>query len=234
MKLNKSILVFSFAFVVFAFTSCKDNRETEDRDRMERETDREARMTEENRTAERMDWEENNVFARVQDNSELRSFSQNIDSVRFADSFTDRESSYTIFAPSNEAYQNLNQQERDGMMREENRNQNTAMLHYLMVEEELTSEELREEIENSDGNYSLTTMQGEEITASLEGQNIVLKDASGNTATIIQPDNDASNGVVHIIDKMLRPSDANTNAAAGTTSRNTGNNNRTGTNQNIK
>jgi len=103
-----------------------------------------------------------------------------------------------------------------------------------VVEEELTSEDLKEEIENANGNYSLTTMQGENITASLQGENIVLKDAAGNSATIIQPDNDASNGVVHIIDKMLKPMDASKNAAGTSTGGGDRNTSGTKTGQNLQ
>lgn len=230
MKINKSLFLFSLVFVFLSFTSCKDERKAGDMEDMEMETEREAQRAEEDRLEQdRMEWEENNVFARVHDNSELSTFSQSIDSAAFADSFTDREGSYTIFAPNNAAYGNLNQQEREGMMKGENRNTNMAMLHYLVVEDELTSEELLEEIENANGNYSLTTMQGETITASLQGENIVLKDAAGNTATIIQADNDASNGVIHVIDKILKPKDASKNAA-GTSGNNTG----TQTGQNLQ
>ena len=53
--------------------------------------------------------------------------------------------------------------------------------------------------------YTLTTVNGAELTAMLEGGNVVLRDATGNTATVTQTDIDASNGVIHVIDTVLMP-----------------------------
>ena len=39
----------------------------------------------------------------------------------------------------------------------------------------------------------------------MDGDNVVLRDAAGNTATVTMTDIDASNGVVHVIDTVLMP-----------------------------
>lgn len=131
-------------------------------------------------------------------------------------------STYTIFAPSNTAYEKLPEAERTQMNSntEENRNINVASINYLMVEERLTEDNLRQQIQNSNGSYAINTMQGEQITATLEGDQIVLKDASGNQARITQTDSTASDGVVHVIDGVLKPKDPSKNAAASRMNRN--------------
>ena len=53
--------------------------------------------------------------------------------------------------------------------------------------------------------YTLTTVNGAELTAMMDGDNVVLRDAAGNTATVTMTDIDASNGVVHVIDTVLMP-----------------------------
>lgn len=129
---------------------------------------------------------------------------------------------YTIFAPSNTAYEKLPEAERNQMNSntEENRNINVASINYLMVEERLTEDNLRQQIQNSNGSYAINTMQGEQITATLEGDQIVLRDASGNQARITQTDSTASDGVVHVIDGVLKPKDPSQNAAASRMNRN--------------
>src|SRR5690606_10653955 len=96
--------------------------------------------------------------------------------------------------------------------------------HYLIIDEELTEENLRQEIETAGGTYVLTSIQGEEISVSLEGENVVLTDAAGNKATVVESNRDASNGVIHVIDGIMKPSDLTINEA-GNVNRNQNQNN---------
>lgn len=132
--------------------------------------------------------------------------------------------SYTIFAPSNDAYAGLTETQRNEMMDTQNRDRNTASMNYLMVEQRLTEEQLRQQIQNSNGTYNIKTMQGENITATLDGENIVLRDAQGNQARIVETDTEASDGVIFVIDKVLMPKDPTRNEATNRTGTNTGNN----------
>lgn len=131
--------------------------------------------------------------------------------------------SYTIFAPTNDAYAGLTEAQRKEMMDNQNRDRNTASINYLMVDQRLTEEQLRQQIKNSNGTYTIKTMQGENITATLDGENIVLRDAQGNQARIVETDTEASDGVIFVIDKVLMPKDPSKNEAANRTGTNTGN-----------
>jgi uncharacterized surface protein with fasciclin (FAS1) repeats len=138
---------------------------------------------------------------------------------------------YTIFAPSNEAYEGLTEAQRTEMNDTRNRDRNVASINYLMVEERLTEEQLRQQIQNSNGTYQIRTMQGENITATMDGDEIVLRDASGNEARITETDSEAADGVVHVIDGVLRPKDPSRNeAATRMNNTNTGNTNTGNTN----
>ncbi len=53
----------------------------------------------------------------------------------------------------------------------------------------------------------LTTVQGEPLTVMLNGErNIVVRDAKGDVADISTYDVLQSNGVIHVVDKVLLPS----------------------------
>lgn len=136
---------------------------------------------------------------------------------------------YTIFAPSNDAYGSLTEKERTDWNSTQNRDRNVASINYLMVDQRLTQEQLRQQIQNAKGTYTIKTRQGENLTATLDGNNIVLRDAAGNQARIIESDNEGSNGVIHVIDKVLRPKDATRNDARTNTNTGTGTNTNTGT-----
>jgi uncharacterized surface protein with fasciclin (FAS1) repeats len=60
-------------------------------------------------------------------------------------------------------------------------------------------------IEKGKGKAVLTTVNGEKLTASLDGKNVVLTDAKGGKTTVTAVDLKGSNGVVHVIDAVLLP-----------------------------
>ena len=80
-------------------------------------------------------------------------------------------------------------------------------LDQLLVTRGLTESraKARAAIEAGGGSATLTTVQGAELTASLQGGSVILTDAVGGTATVTATDLDASNGVVHVIDTVVMP-----------------------------
>ncbi|XAP78314.1 fasciclin domain-containing protein [Citromicrobium bathyomarinum] len=113
---------------------------------------------------------------------------------------------YTVFAPTNAAFDKVPQATRDELMSEAGKEDLTNILTYHVVEGTTDAAALTAVIEaaGEDG-YTLTTVNGAELTAMMDGDNVVLRDAAGNTATVTMTDIDASNGVVHVIDTVLMP-----------------------------
>ena len=229
MKLQKVLIIAILSGI--AFTSCKDNDKETDDDRLEMEQmeadrEREAQMRAEQERIAR----ENNVTARIQQNQNLTTFnegwnrnrmSQNLEGVwTTSDTATTRTSgttrAITIFAPSNDAYAGLTAAQRTQMQDTVRMDRNTASMNYLMVDQRVTADQLKQQIQSGNGTYAIKTMQGENITATLEGDNIILTDAAGNKARVIESDNEGSNGVIHIIDKVLWPKDPTKNEASRT------------------
>ncbi len=55
------------------------------------------------------------------------------------------------------------------------------------------------------GSATLTTVQGEPLTAKLNGKKVTITDVKGNTANVTIADVMQSNGVIHVVDKVLMP-----------------------------
>ena len=117
------------------------------------------------------------------------------------------EGPYTVFAPTNAAFDKVPQATRDELMSDAGREDLTNILTYHVVQGETNAQALTQAIEaaGEDG-YKLTTVNGAELTAMMDGGNVVLVDAAGNRATVTSTDVDASNGVIHVIDTVLMPS----------------------------
>ena len=61
-------------------------------------------------------------------------------------------------------------------------------------------------MDNGNGKALVQTMSGQTLTATKDGDKVVLTDASGNKATITEGDQKRSNGVVQYVDAILTPS----------------------------
>jgi uncharacterized surface protein with fasciclin (FAS1) repeats len=106
---------------------------------------------------------------------------------------------FTVFAPVNDAFAALPAGTVDTLLAPENQAQLTSVLTYHVVPSKVLSGDL------SDG-MTVTTVQGQTLTVGVQADGVTLTDASGNTVSVVQPDVEAGNGVVHVIDGVLLPS----------------------------
>ena len=203
MKTMKSLSVSFIAIALLGFVACQDsNRQNQPENSMtdmETQTDNEL-MRDGDMTQGDMSGTENSLYDLARDNNDLTSFSQNLNTQEASQTLENGAGPYTVFAPQDAAYEELSDQDRN----QANSNR-VAALEYLVIEEELTEQELRTDVENSDGAYTLTTIHGDQIIVEVEGDDVILRDQLGNEATIIASNDDAFNGIVHIIDGVLRP-----------------------------
>ena len=112
---------------------------------------------------------------------------------------------YTVFAPSDAAFQQVPVVTRNGWMRPAQKDVLAGVLKYHVVPGKLTAADLAAKIQQGDGKAVLTTIDGQELTASMSGDNILLSATGGNKATVTASDLDQSNGVVHVVDAVLLP-----------------------------
>ena len=112
---------------------------------------------------------------------------------------------FTIFAPTNDAFNKLPAGTVDNLVKPENKADLTKILTYHVVPGKYDSKKIAKLIKKGHGTGMLKTVQGEELTLKMDGGNLVLTDAKGGTATVSTANVYQSNGVVHVIDTVLMP-----------------------------
>ena len=105
---------------------------------------------------------------------------------------------FTVFAPTNAAFDKLPAGTVTTLTQPENKATLTKILTYHVVPGRLTAADLK------DG-QTLTTVEGETLTVMKSGGSVMLKDAKGGTSTVTIPNIIDSNGVTHVIDTVLMP-----------------------------
>lgn len=109
---------------------------------------------------------------------------------------------FTVFAPDNAAFKKVDPQTLKDLQDPANKDQLKAVLSYHVVPGEYSSADI---VKLAGEGKSLKTVQGEELTPEVDGKTVKIKDANGNTATVVTADVTTSNGIVHVIDGVLLP-----------------------------
>ncbi len=113
---------------------------------------------------------------------------------------------FTVFAPVNSAFAALPAGTVDALLKPENKAKLTSVLTYHVVAGSLDGAALEKMIKAGNGKAMLKTVAGGMLTARMNGpRNIVLTDGTGATANISTYDVRQSNGVIHVIDRVLMP-----------------------------
>ena len=112
---------------------------------------------------------------------------------------------FTVFAPTNDAFGKLPDGTVDGLLRPEAKDDLTAVLTYHVVAGKFTAQDVVAAIKKNNGKFTIKTVQGGALTASMKGKSVILTDAAGNTSTIVITDVKASNGIIHAIDSVVMP-----------------------------
>jgi uncharacterized surface protein with fasciclin (FAS1) repeats len=114
---------------------------------------------------------------------------------------------FTVFAPTNAAFAALPEGTVPALLKPENKEQLTKVLTYHVVAGRLDAAALMQAIKRGDGKATLTTASGESLWIMMNGdRNVVVRDAQGRVAAISTYDVVQSNGVIHVVDKVLLPS----------------------------
>ncbi|WP_400073070.1 fasciclin domain-containing protein [Zobellia russellii] len=112
---------------------------------------------------------------------------------------------FTVFAPSDLAFQKISGKSVEYLLDPENRKELKDLLTYHIVAGHITASKILKAMCRGEGKATFTTVQGDIITATMKGVDIILNDSFGNTATIVVADSKQRNGVIHEIDNVILP-----------------------------
>ena len=112
---------------------------------------------------------------------------------------------FTVFAPTNNAFSMLPAGTVDTLLKPENKGTLTQVLTYHVVPGRVDAAALVQQIKAGGGKATLKTASGGTLTASMRGKDVVIVDVKGNAAVVTTADVYQSNGVIHVVDKVLLP-----------------------------
>jgi uncharacterized surface protein with fasciclin (FAS1) repeats len=112
---------------------------------------------------------------------------------------------FTVFAPTNAAFAALPAGTVDTLLKPENKATLTTILTYHVVAGKWDAAALSKMIMDGKGMAKIKTVSGGMLTAKTSGGKVMLTDEKGGTATVTIADVYQSNGVIHVVDKVLLP-----------------------------
>ena len=112
---------------------------------------------------------------------------------------------FTVFAPTNTAFAALPAGTVDGLLKPESKPALTKVLTYHVVAGRMDAAMLQKAVADGGGKAMLKTVSGGTLTAMASGNGVAVMDESGGTAHVAIADVMQSNGVIHVVDKVLLP-----------------------------
>ena len=112
---------------------------------------------------------------------------------------------FTVFAPTNAAFDALPAGTVDMLLKPENKDQLTKILTCHVIGAEAMSDAINKMVMDDGGMHKVKTVGGCEFTVKSADGKIMIEDEAGGVATVTIADVDQSNGVIHVIDRVLLP-----------------------------
>jgi uncharacterized surface protein with fasciclin (FAS1) repeats len=112
---------------------------------------------------------------------------------------------FTVFAPTNAAFEKLPAGTVDMLLKPENKGMLTKVLTYHVVAGNMDARSIMKAIKKGGGQATFRTVSGGTLTAMMSGDTLVVRDEKGGTSSVTIGDVRQSNGVIHVIDTVLMP-----------------------------
>jgi uncharacterized surface protein with fasciclin (FAS1) repeats len=115
------------------------------------------------------------------------------------------EGPFTVFAPTNAAFSELPDGTVETLLKPENKETLSSILTYHVLAGRFNAKDVLKNIKKNGGKVAMKTVSGGELTFWEKGGDIYVKDENGNSAMVTIADVNQSNGVIHVINKVLLP-----------------------------
>jgi uncharacterized surface protein with fasciclin (FAS1) repeats len=112
---------------------------------------------------------------------------------------------FTVFAPTNSAFARLPKGTVDTLLKPENKQALTDVLTFHVIAGDYSAKKLLAAIAKGGGKARLKTVEGKSLTFRKKGNGISVTDQKGGIARVTIPDVDQSNGVIHVVNRVLLP-----------------------------
>ena len=115
------------------------------------------------------------------------------------------EGPFTVFAPTNAAFDALPEGTVETLLKPENKDQLSKILTCHVVAADAHAAAIMKMVDDDGGTHPVTTVGGCKLNVTYESDKVMIEDENGNVANVTIADVDQSNGVIHVIDKVLLP-----------------------------
>lgn len=112
---------------------------------------------------------------------------------------------FTVFAPTNSAFAKIDSKTIQTLLSPEGKDQLTKILTYHVISGEFKAKDVITAINASGGSFTIETVSGDKLVATLSNGTVILTDENKRTAAVTKTDIDATNGVIHVIDTVVLP-----------------------------
>lgn len=115
------------------------------------------------------------------------------------------EGPFTVFAPTNAAFGKLKAGTVEALLEPAAKDQLTRILTCHVVAADALSTAIRGMVDDGGGMYMVPTVGGCMLEATYDGDKIMLKDEQGRVINVTIADVRQSNGVIHVVDRVILP-----------------------------
>ena len=191
-----SVLVFS------SFIACKNDKKEiiKVEDEIIKEAPQKVQQVKKELTVEEKE-RLNSVMSKLMVTGETKNYASALVTTGLTEMLSKNEGPYTIFAPSNAAFDSIPAEKKKNLLNVKNKEALSTLLKNHMVEGDVASSALLQK--GKGGSNTLKTLGGKTLTVVKSGMDIMIEDENGNKALVGKSDINGSNGVVHVLDKVL-------------------------------
>jgi uncharacterized surface protein with fasciclin (FAS1) repeats len=112
---------------------------------------------------------------------------------------------FTVLAPTNEAFAALPEGTVENLLKPENKDKLTNILTCHVIPARALSGDITQMVKDDNGKHTVDTVGGCKLTFMTDGGKVTVTDENGTTAHVTIANVIQSNGVIHVIDKVLLP-----------------------------